>query len=92
MDDPTIFGLNGNRLMAGGESGPEAIAPIDTLQGYVASAVASQNAMLVEALDRIHSAILSMDENMGGHMKEALDDTAFKINNREFGRLVRGVT
>ena len=92
MDDPTIFGLNGNRLMVGGEAGPEAIAPIDTLQGYVASAVASQNMMLVEVLDRIHSAILSMDENMGGHMKEALDDTAFKINNREFGRLVRGVT
>ena len=92
MDDPTIFGMNGNRLMVGGEAGPEAIAPIDTLQGYVASAVASQNAMLVEALDRIHGAILSMDENMGGHMKEALDDTAFKINNREFGRLVRGVT
>ena len=92
MDDPTIFGMNGTRLMVGGEAGPEAIAPIDTLQGYVASAVASQNMMLVEALDRIHSAILSMDENMGGHMKEALDDTAFKINNREFGRLVRGVT
>lgn len=92
MDDPTIFGMNGNRLMVGGEAGPEAIAPIDTLQGYVASAVASQNMMLVEALERIHSAILSMDENMGGHMKEALDDTAFKINNREFGRLVRGVT
>lgn len=92
MDDPTIFGMNGNRLMVGGEAGPEAIAPIDTLQGYVASAVASQNMMLVEALERIHGAILSMDENMGGHMKEALDDTAFKINNREFGRLVRGVT
>ena len=92
LNDPTIFGLNGSNLMAGGEAGPEAVAPIDTLQGYVASAVASQNAMLVEALDRIHSAILSMDENMGGHMKEALDDTSFRINNREFGRLVRGVT
>lgn len=92
MNDPTIFGMNGSNLMVGGEAGPEAVAPIDTLQGYVASAVASQNAMLVEALDRIHSAILNMDENMGGHMKEALDDTAFKINQREFGRLVRGVT
>lgn len=92
MNDPTIFGMNGSNLMVGGEAGPEAVAPIDTLQGYVASAVASQNAMLVEALDRIHSAILSMDENMGGHMKEALDDTSFRINNREFGRLVRGVT
>ena len=90
MNDPTIFGMNGNNLMVGGEAGPEAVAPIDTLQGYVASAVASQNAMLVEALDRIHSAILSMDENMGGHLKDALDDTSLKVNNREFGRLVRG--
>jgi len=46
MDEPTVFGINGNRLMAGGEAGPEAIAPIDVLQGYVEQAVASQNANL----------------------------------------------
>ena len=39
MMSPTIFGVNGNRLMAGGEAGPEAIAPISKLQGYIASAV-----------------------------------------------------
>ena len=39
MTHPTIFGVNGNRLMAGGESGPEAILPIDRLQGYVSDAV-----------------------------------------------------
>jgi hypothetical protein len=92
LNDPTIFGMNGNSLMVGGEAGPEAVAPIETLQGYVAAAVASQNVMLVECLDRIHDAILSLDENMGGHLKEALDDTSLKVNNREFGRLVRGVT
>ena len=36
---PTIFGMNGNRLMAGGEAGPEAILPIDRLEGYVAGAI-----------------------------------------------------
>lgn len=39
MLNPTIFGMAGNRLLAGGEAGPEAIAPIDKLQGYVADAV-----------------------------------------------------
>lgn len=39
MMNPTIFGMNGNRLMAGGEAGPEAILPIDRLQGYISSAI-----------------------------------------------------
>lgn len=28
---PTIFGMNGNKIMAGGEAGAEAILPLDTL-------------------------------------------------------------
>ena len=28
MTDPTLFGINGSSLMAGGESGPEAILPL----------------------------------------------------------------
>lgn len=36
---PTIFGINGNRLMAGGEAGAEAILPIDKLEGYVSGAI-----------------------------------------------------
>ena len=39
MMNPTIFGINGNKLMAGGEAGPEAIAPISTLQAYISEAV-----------------------------------------------------
>lgn len=39
MMNPTIFGMNGNSLMAGGEAGPEAILPIDRLQGYITSAI-----------------------------------------------------
>lgn len=37
---PTVFGQNGNSLMVGGEAGKEAVAPIDTLMGYVRQAVA----------------------------------------------------
>ena len=91
VDSATLFGMLGNRPMVAGESGPEAIAPIDTLQNYVAEAVASQNAGLVDVLNRILSAIVSMDENMGGNLKEALDGTALSVNKREFGRLVMGV-
>lgn len=41
MMDPTIFGASGTNLLAGGEAGPEAIAPIDVLQDYVSKAVDS---------------------------------------------------
>lgn len=51
MMKPTIFGMNGNRFMAGGEAGPEAIAPIAKLQSYITSAVdRASNAFDVQAL------------------------------------------
>lgn len=91
LEEPTIFGMNGNRLMGGGEAGAEAVAPIDVLQGYVAEAVASQNAGMVTVLEKILDAILLMDANMGGNLREALDGTSLSINHREFGRLVKAV-
>lgn len=39
MTRPTIFGVNGSSLMAGGEAGAEAILPIDKLKGYIADTV-----------------------------------------------------
>ena len=39
LTKPTIFGMNGNRLMGGGEAGAEAILPIDRLQGYISNAI-----------------------------------------------------
>lgn len=39
LTKPTIFGINGNELMAGGEAGAEAILPIDRLEGYVVGAI-----------------------------------------------------
>ena len=35
MTSPTVFGLNGNNAMVGGEAGPEAILPISILRGYI---------------------------------------------------------
>ena len=91
MEEPTVFGMNGNKLMAGGEAGPEAIAPIAVLQEYIAQAVAAQNAGLVMVLERILNAIIAMDENMGDNLREALEGTALEVNHREFGRLVKAV-
>lgn len=91
LNDPTVFGINGNNLMVGGEKEPEAVAPIDVLQGYVAEAVASQNAGLVAVLEKILLAILAMDANMGGNLRKALEGMGFELNNREFARLVKAV-
>lgn len=43
LNKPTIFGRIGDTLLGGGEAGKEAIAPIDVLQGYVATAVKGEN-------------------------------------------------
>lgn len=39
LTKPTIFGMHGLNLMAGGEAGAEAILPIDRLEGYIAGAI-----------------------------------------------------
>ena len=91
LNQPTAFGINGNNLMVGGEAGPEAIAPIDTLQKYIEESVAAQNTGLVEILQKILAAILSNNEEMKDKFMEALEEMRFDINNREFARLVKAV-
>ena len=91
LNQPTAFGINGNNLMVGGEAGPEAVAPIDVLQKYIAEAVAAQNAGLVDVLQKILAAILSNNEEMKDKFMEALEEMRFDINNREFARLVKAV-
>ena len=87
---PTFFETRLGRHVVG-EAGAEAVAPIDVLQGYVAAAVASQNAGIANALERVVEAIESMDANMGSNMRDALEETSLKVNNREFARMVKAV-
>lgn len=90
LTEPTIFGMNGNNAMIGGEAGDEAIAPIDVLQGYVSEAVASQNAQLVEVLQAILAAIVKMDSRMADNLLNAITNgLSWEVNGREFGRMVR---
>lgn len=94
LTKPTIFGYTPSTgtYHLGGEAGPEAIAPIGVLQGYVATAVASQNAGIANAINNLAVAITDMDQNMGKNLKNALDGTKLSVNNREFARMVKGVT
>lgn len=39
LNQPAIFGRMGDTFLGGGEAGPEAVAPIDTLQRYIREAV-----------------------------------------------------
>lgn len=93
MLEPTAFGINPStgKVMAGGEAGAEAIAPIETLQKYVTDAVVGQNAELMAVLNLILKAIYSLDEGLGEKLRTALLDLKFQVNEREFGRLVRAV-
>jgi hypothetical protein len=55
MTNPTIFGMHGNSLMAGGEAGPEAILPIDKLEGYISGAI--EKAQTVVNFEKLAAAI-----------------------------------
>ena len=57
------------------------------LQQLQASELKSLSVIVRKILD----AILVMDENMGGHLREALDGLSLDVNKREFARLVKGV-
>lgn len=71
MMNPTIFGINGNSLMAGGEAGPEAILPIDKLEGYVVNAI--ERTVQVPNLNDLVSAV----EDLANRAIE------LKVNGRE---------
>ena len=55
MTKPTAFGINpdSGKVMAGGEAGPEAIAPIELLKQYVREAVEERDEGMYEVLEAI---------------------------------------
>lgn len=72
MTRPTIFGFNGLNAMAGGEAGPEAILPIDRLEGYIEGAI--EKHMNVINLESLAAAI----ENLANR------PAVFNINDKQF--------
>ena len=73
LTDPTVFGFNGNRAMVGGEAGPEAILPVDTLQTYIDAAF-QRNSERAE-LQAIVKAINNLNDGLGRKIAENAPDT-----------------
>lgn len=65
LEEPTVFGARGNSLMVGGEAGPEAIAPIDTLLGMIDQSVATQLMALTGPLQAIENTLLKYLPDLG---------------------------
>lgn len=61
LTEPTVFGMNPRTgtLLGGGESGHEAIVPIDKLQAYIDDSVNSRNDDLIEAFEMQISRLIS---------------------------------
>ena len=92
FDKPTIYGYNpsAGAYQGVGEAGSEVVSGTDTLMRMIQDAVATQNAGLVSVLSKILDAIMDMDKNMGGNLRDALDGVSLDMNKREFARLVKG--
>ena len=85
LNQPTIFGVNpsNGKIMGGGEAGPEAVAPIATLQGYVQEAVRAENAGVMELLSEILAAIRDYFPQL-----VAVSGHDIKINGRTLAKLI----
>ena len=84
MTKPTLFGVNpatGNP-MVGGEAGAEAIAPIDTLQQYVSSAVKAETGELAHTMNRMYDLLVAYLPSIRDNMDRPLVfDTGAMVNN-----------
>ena len=95
MTRPTIFGMNGSSLMAGGEAGPEAILPIDRLEGYVSNAVEktmqrTNMSSLVNAIEDLASRAIELNVN-GRQIAKATASDADNVNGLRSTFINRGL-
>ena len=63
LNSPTIFGMNGDRAMGGGEAGAEAVLPIDLLKTYIRDEMQSNNAALAQMIAEALSELTLVIEN-----------------------------
>ena len=83
LNSPTIFGMNGDRAMGGGEAGAEAVLPIELLKTYIRDEMQSNNAALAQMICRgtVRADILFIENNIAlGDKKlaEILADAVIK--------------
>lgn len=74
MNQPTAFGINpsNGKRMIGGEAGPEAVAPIDTLLKYIRTAVSEQNTALADKLEKLIDILLAYFPQFAESMEKDL--------------------
>lgn len=64
LNRPTVFGMNGNTAMVGGEAGPEAIIGVEKLKDYMRTVNAEQNTEMCKMMGSV------MYESMKKAIKE----------------------
>lgn len=93
FSEPTLFDTRMGYQVVG-EAGPEAVAPIDVLQGYVRSAVADANGSSAQSAEiaELKELVRDLIDELPDMMVSAFSAMRFDVNNREFARMVRQVT
>ena len=81
MDGATLFGMNGDRMMVGGEAGPEAILPLNdtTYEGMAKGIVKAMGTQQTVDYERMADALVTA---LGRY------DMRVEMDKRSFGRLV----
>ena len=72
MTNPTMFGMNGNSAMVGGEAGPEAILPLNNFYNYLDRKISeinnsSTNIDYNKLADTIVTAVKNLGINLDGN-------------------------
>lgn len=84
LNAPTLFGINGNQLMGGGEAGAEAVLPISVLEEYISNSM-NQFISMIPQIDyeRLGNEVaVALRKNLGTYV--------VNLNRREFVRAFNG--
>lgn len=84
LNAPTIFGAAGGKLLGGGEAGPEAVLPIDKLEGYIENVMERNENnsgfyRLAEAVEGLAERVISIEIN-GKQLMTAVASDADRVN------------
>lgn len=95
MTKPTIFGMNGSNLMAGGEAGKEAILPIDKLEGYISNVIEKSVTVvnlqaLADQIEALANRPINMNIN-GKHFATATASDSDSVNGLRSTFVSRGL-
>lgn len=86
LDGPSVFGMNGNTLLAGGESGKEVVVGANSLMGMIDAAVKKN---LVLASDNGVAESIEIDySRIGKEMKNAVQELQVSVQIPLDGRII----